>query len=118
LDLPFHSFQIETCRRLHGRILDCCLREFGHFLLHHHKAPKLACIKVVREALGGIIPGLSSQRRRSLERVLPYVHYDGHIGSGFLPRPAPWLLEENILEVIDSNCTQVRPTEIEQLVTS
>src|SRR5215469_18346651 len=118
LDLPFYRLQVETGRRLHRRKLDGGLREFGHFLLHHHKPPKLARIKVVREALGRIIEGLSSERRRPLERVLPNVHHDRHIGSGFLSRPSPWLLEENILEVIDAKRSQVRPTEIEQLVTS
>src|SRR5215831_6367155 len=113
----FHRLQVETCGRLHRGIRDRRVREFHHLFLHHHKAPELAPIKVIKKSRGGIIQRFSPNRRRSLERVLPNVHYERHIGSRFLSRPAPWLLEENKLEVVDANRSQVRPTEVPQLVT-
>src|SRR5262249_10116864 len=80
------------------------------------EAPELTCVKVVAVAEGASVRRLATNTRRALERILANVDHRGHVRSGLFARPAPGLLEELELEVVDANRAQLRAAEVEQLV--
>src|SRR5262249_17192335 len=47
LDLLLDCIQVEARRILHGRKVDCRLRQVPNSLLHHHKPPELTRVKVI-----------------------------------------------------------------------
>ena len=54
--------------------------------------------------------------RRALERVPAKIDYRRHVGSDLFPRPSIRLVEEYDLQIIDTDRTEVRAPEVEQLV--
>ena len=116
VDLPFHGLETERGGRLHRRKLDGRLRQRSHMLLHQDEAPEFAGIEVVHIPTAHVVHRFAAYRRRPLERVLADVDDCRHVGRRFLTRPAPRLLIELELEVIDAKGAKVRPAEIEQLV--
>src|SRR5262249_18504341 len=117
LDLGFYSFEVERSRGLHWRELDGSLRQFCDVLLDHHEAPELPGKELVHVARRADVQRFASNGLRALERILTNVDHRRHVGRGLFARPAPRLLEERELEVIETQSTQRRATEIEDFVT-
>ena len=116
IDLGLDRREVERCRILHRRIVNRRQSQLSDFLLHEDKAPELTGVKVVHVAAGPVVRRLSANHRRPLERILTNVDHDGHVRSGLFAGPAPRLLIELELEVIEANRAQVRTSEVEQFV--
>jgi hypothetical protein len=116
LDFSFYRVEVETGWILHRRVFNSSHRQLGHSLLNHDKAPELACIEIVSVAKRAIVYAFAAEIRRALEWILAEVCNRGHVGIDFLARPAPWLLQELELEIIDTNRTQLWSAEIEKFV--
>src|SRR6516165_5142049 len=115
LDLLLHRIEIEGCRILHRRIVDCRLRQLCDVLLDHNEAPELAREEVVAVAPGAGVGRLAPHAGRAFERVLANVDQAGHVRGDLFARPAPRLRKERELEVVEANRAQLRAAEIEQL---
>ena len=85
-------------------------------LLDQDESPELAGIEVVHVAPAHVVRALAADGRRPLERILAEVHDGRHVGRDLFARPAPGLLEELELEVIDADGAEVRPAEVEEFV--
>src|SRR5262249_56608615 len=117
LDLLLVRFEVERSGRLHWRVVDRCLGELSDVLLHHHESPELASEKILSVPKSAIVWRFATDVRRPFERVLADVDQHRHVRGGLLTWPAPGLLEEYELEVVEANRTQVRTGEVEQLMT-
>jgi hypothetical protein len=87
-------------------------------LLNDDKAPELAGGKVIPIAKGAIVRGFPTQVRKTLEGILTNVDDGRHVGGDLLTWPAPRLLQELKLEVIDAERAKMRSREVKELVTS
>src|SRR5215467_15842602 len=116
VNLAFDRFEVERGGLLHRRKIDRRLRQREDFLLHLDEAPELTGKKAVHVALGRVVPGLTSQRGRPLERILSEVDDTWHVRSGLFVRPSERLLEELEFEGIDPDCAEVRSAEVPDLV--
>src|SRR5262249_14529814 len=117
LDFLLDRFQVERSGRLHWRGVDRCLGALGDGLLHPHESPELPSGKNLSITKSPHVRRFATYVRRPFERVLSDVDEHGHVRRGLLTRPAPGLLEECELEVIQPNRAQVRAPEVEQLMT-
>src|SRR5262249_56674364 len=108
--------EVEGRRILHGRIVDGRQRQLLDVLLGQDEAPELTGKEVVAVAEGPRVGRLAANKWRTLERILANVDQGGHIRRGLFTWPAPRLLEEGELEVVDADCAQLRAAEVEQLV--
>src|SRR6185312_6331382 len=78
VNLPLYSFKVEARWRLHGRVFDGRLRQFGDLLLNKHEAPKFAGKEVIHVTSGHVIQVLAADRWRPLEWVLADVDDHRH----------------------------------------
>src|SRR5262249_7221835 len=83
---------------------------------HHNKTPKFASEEVIDVARRPVIKRFPADRRCALKRILTNVDQRGHVRSCLFARPAPRLLEECELEIVQAHRTQVRPAEVEDLM--
>ena len=116
LDFGLDGLQVEGSWILHRRIVDGRHGELAHCLLNDDEAPELARIEVIHVASTHIIQTLAANGRRAFEGILAQIHDRRHVGGDFLTGPAPRLLDELKLEVIDANGTELRSTEVEELM--
>src|SRR5690348_12808365 len=113
-DLLPDRVEIEGSRVLHRRIVDRGKRQFLHLLLYAHEAPEFPSVEVIHVTAAEVIKALLANRWRALEWVLADVDHGGHVGRNFGARPSLRLLKKLEFEVVDTNGTQVRTTEVEE----
>src|SRR5262249_1734975 len=113
LDLLFDSCQVERRRPLHRWEFDGSLAELEDDILDQNEPPGFTAHEVVevgRRAFSVV------QDRRTLERILPKVVDQRHVDRDLRAGPALRLLIKLVLEVIDSYGSELRASEIEELV--
>src|SRR6202050_1862764 len=115
LDLLLDLGEVEGRGLLHRWVVDERLSRRRHGLLHLDEAPELAGHKVVHVAAALVVERLAADRRRALERILAQVDDRRHVGRHLLARPAPGLLVELELEVVDADGAELGLAEVEQL---
>src|SRR6516164_8781424 len=118
LDLLLDRVQVEAGRVLHRWIVDGRFREIEYRLLDLDKSPELASEKLVGISRRRVIPALAPEVRGSLERIPPKVNDRRHVRSDLFPRPAPRLLQELELKVVNPNGSHCWAAEVKQLVAS
>src|SRR5262249_6671565 len=101
-----------------GRVVDRRHRQLTDILLDQDEAPELASVKVLAVAKGTLVRRLAANVRRPLEWVLTDVDHRGHVRRIFFAGPAPGLLEELELEVVDAKGPKMRATEVKDFVAS
>src|SRR5580692_11715244 len=116
LDLLLDLGEVEGRGLLHRREVDERLCRRTHSLLHLDEAPEFARHEVVHVAAALVVERLAADRRRALERILAQVDDGRHVGRHLLARPAPGLLVELELEVVDADGAELRLAEVEDLV--
>jgi hypothetical protein len=94
VNLVLHGFQVEARALLHRRELDGGLGQIRHLLLDMDEAPELVFEPL--EVFNG------SGESRSLEGIEPQIHEDRDVWLDGAAEPAVRLIDESILEVVDS----------------
>src|SRR4051794_37504730 len=113
-DFRLHGIEIETRALLHRRKLDRSHRQLFNLLLDKYEAPEFVFepIEILLRALLGPIV----RPARALKRIEAEVGYVGYIRLGFVTQPAPGLIDETKLVVIDANRAEFAFAEVPDLV--
>src|ERR1700733_12817222 len=115
-NLSLDGVQVKRGRCLHRRVVDGCLRQRSDALLNVDEAPELATHEIVKVARGLVVEGLTMYRRRTLKGVLANIHRRRHIRRQLFSRPTVRLLNELKFEVVNSDCPQLWPPEVEDFM--
>src|SRR4029078_8032376 len=116
-DYAFHllldCLEVEGCAFLHRREVYCRLGQLSDLLLHVDEAPEFTRIEIVevaRRAFEHI------RHRQPLERILLDVLKDRHVDGNLRPRPTLRLVDEAILELIETKAAEIGFGEVPDLM--
>src|SRR5262249_27427565 len=104
LDLLLHRLQIEGGTFLHRWKVDGSLGKLAHLLLDVDEAPEFTRVEVVEV---GWRTFKHVRDRQPLEGILLDVFQNWHVDRNLRPRPAFRLIDEAILELIETEAAEI-----------
>src|SRR5262245_20045534 len=116
INLLLDGLEVERGRCLHGRIVDRCLRQLEYPFLDVDKSPKLAAHELVKVTGSLVVQGVTQYRRGPLERVLADIDWRRHVRVELLSRPTVGLLVKQEFVVVEPECAELRPPEVEDFM--